>query len=113
MKLENKNIAIAVVLSIVTCGIYAIIWNWKLGTTAAKIKDPNDSGTLEGILCIFLPFIGFYLAEKKFTEGCQMRGIPHEDKSIMYLIVGLFLAIVDPCIMQNEINKLADAGVEL
>lgn len=112
MTLENRSIAKCIILTFITCGIYGIYWAYKMGVEAVKVKDVNDTGMLEALLCIFLPFIGFFLAEKKFTEGCQAMGFPHEDKSIMYLLLGLFgLGIVNFCVMQSELNKIADSGI--
>lgn len=112
MTIENRSVAKCVVLTFVTCGIYAIYWAYKMGVEAVKIKDAQDTGMLEGLLCIFVPFVGFFLAERKLSDGCQRMGFPHEDKSIVYLILGLFgLIIVDLCVMQSELNKIADSGI--
>lgn len=112
MTMEKRSIAKCVVLTFVTCGIYGIYWAYKTGTEAVKVKDVADEGMLEGLLCIFLPFVGFFLAEKKFADGCNNIGFPHEDKSIIYLILGLFgLYIVDLCVMQSELNKIVDSGI--
>ncbi len=111
MSIEKRSLGTCIVLTLVTCGIYGIIWAIKMAKDAVKVKDVNDDGTLEAVLCVFLPFIGFFLAEKKFAEGCQAAGIPHSDNSILYLILGLFgLGIVDYIMMQSELNKIADAG---
>ena len=113
MAIEKRNIGTCVILSFVTCGIYAIYWAYKLSVEAVKVKDPSDPATLESLLCIFLPFVGFFLAEKKFSEGCQAIGYPHEDRSIIYLVLGLFgLSIVDLCLMQSDLNKLSDTVVQ-
>lgn len=112
MQLEKREIVKCILLSIVTCGIYGIIWGVNLARDAVKFKNSNDDALLEILLVLFLPFVGFYLCEKKLTEGCQVRGIPHDDNSILYLILGIFgLGIVDYCLMQNDLNKLAEAGV--
>lgn len=109
MNIERRSIATCVILTIVTCGIYGIFWAVKLGRESVSVKDGNDDGVLEIVLMIFLPFLGFYLAEKKFTEGCQNAGLPHEDKTLAYLLLGIFgLAIVDYCLMQNDLNKISD-----
>ncbi len=109
MNIEKRSIATCVILSIVTCGIYAIFWAVKLGRESVSVKDRNDDGVLEIVLMIFLPFLGFYFAEKKLTEGCQNMGIPHEDRSLVYLLLGIFrFAIVDYCLMQNDLNKISD-----
>ena len=111
MTIEKRSIATCIILTIVTCGIYGIIWAIKIAKDAVKVKDVNDDGTLEAVLTVFFPFIGFFLSEKKFAEGCQAAGIPHSDNSILYLVLGLFgLGIVDFCLMQSELNKIADAG---
>lgn len=111
MTIEKRSIATCIILTLVTCGIYGIIWAIKIAKDAVKVKDVNDDGTLEAVLTVFFPFIGFFLAEKKFAEGCQAAGIPHSDNSILYLVLGLFgLGIVDFCMMQSELNKIADAG---
>lgn len=111
MKIEKRDIVKCVILSIVTCGIYGIIWIIKLAKDAVSVKDENDPATVETILMLFFPFIGFYMCEKKFAEGCAAKGIPHTDNSILYLVLGLVgLGIVDYCLMQSDLNKLVDNG---
>lgn len=109
MNIEKRNIGTCVILSIVTCGIYGIIWAIKMLKEAVQIKDPADDGMLEIILGILLCPVGFYLAEKKFGEGCQANGFAHEDRSILYLILGFVgLGIVNFIMMQSDLNKIAD-----
>ncbi len=109
MNIKYRNIVTAVILSLVTCGIYGIYWVVMLAREAVSVKDPADNALLEIVLCLFLPFLGFYLTEKKFSEGCAANGIPHTDNSILYLILGVVgLGIVNYCMMQNDLNKLAN-----
>lgn len=108
MAIKERNIVTAILLTIVTCGIYGIYWAIMLAKEAVSVKDPADSAILEIVLMLFVPFLGFFLAEKKFAEGCAARGIPHSDNSVIYLVLGLFgLGIVNFCMMQNDLNKLA------
>lgn len=112
MQIEKREIVKCILLSFITCGIYAIVWAVKLARDAVKVKDVNDDGTLEIILMIFLPFVGCFLCEKKLAEGCQAYGIAHNDNSVIYLVLGLFgLGLVSFCLMQNDLNKIADAGI--
>ncbi|MBR4949603.1 MAG: DUF4234 domain-containing protein [Clostridia bacterium] len=109
MKIKNRNIVVSLILSIVTCGIYSIYWVICMAREAVSVKEDGDDGILEIILMIFLPFLGFFFAEKKLFEGCQKKGIPHTDNSIIYLILGLVgLGIVNFCLLQNDLNKLAN-----
>ncbi len=108
MNIKNRNIVTAVILTLVTCGIYGIYWGVCLAREAVSVKDPNDNALLEIILIIFLPFLGFYLAEKKLGEGCAEKGIAHKDNSIVYLVLGLVgLGIVNYCMLQHDLNQIA------
>lgn len=108
MAIKQRNIVTCIILSLVTCGIYGIYWLIMLARESVSVKDENDGGILEIVLMLFLPFLGFFLAEKKFSEGCADKGIAHADNSILYLILGLVgLGIVSACMMQNDLNKLA------
>lgn len=109
MNIEKRNIVTCVILSIVTCGIYGIVWAVKMLKEAVQMKDETDDGLAEILLGIFLCPVGFYMAEKKFSDGCMAKGIPHEDRSVLYIILGFVgLGIVDYILMQSDLNKVAD-----
>ena len=111
MAIKNRNIVTCIILTVITCGIYGIYWAIMLAKEAVSVKDPADSGVLEIVLMLFLPFLGFFLAEKKLSEGCAAKGITHSDRSIVYLILGLVgLGIVNFCMMQSDLNGLATAA---
>lgn len=115
MKIQKRNIVSAIIFTIITCGIYGIYWAICLARDAVSVKDPADGAVLEIVLMIFLPFLGFFLAEQKFNEGCKAKNIPHSDNTILYLILGLLgLSIVNFCMMQSDLNKLApvDPAIE-
>lgn len=109
MNIQKRSIGLCVVLSIITCGIYTIYWAVKMLKEAVQVKDMNDDGLAEILLGIFICPVGFFLAEKKLAEGCQAKGIPHEDRSVLYIILGFIgLGIVDFVLMQSDLNKIAD-----
>ena len=108
MTIKPRNIVTAILLTIITCGIYGIYWIICMTREAVSVKDPSDSAILEIVLMLFLPFVGYFLLEKKFSEGLNARGIAHSDNSVLYLILGLVgLGIVPLCMIQNDLNKLA------
>lgn len=109
MNIKSRNAITGIILSIVTCGIYGIYWMFVMAKEAASVKDSADSGILEFILMLLLPFVGWYMLEKKFAEGCAAKGIEHKDNSILFLILGLVLPVVNFYLMQTELNKLAEA----
>lgn len=108
MAIKQRNIVTCILLTLITCGIYGIYWVIMLAKEAVSVKDPADSAILEIVLMLFLPFLGVFMAEKKFAEGCAEKGIAHADNSILYLILGLVgLGIVSLCMLQNDLNKVA------
>lgn len=109
MGIKKRNILVAILLSIVTCGIYGIFWYYNMYKDAAKVT--GEEKILTFILMLLLPFIGFYLLEKDFAAGCAAKGIEHKDNSVLYLILSLIcLVIVPVCMFQNDLNKIADVA---
>jgi hypothetical protein len=109
MAIKERNIVSCILLSLITCGLYGIYWAIMLAKEGVSVKDPEDSGLLEILLMLFLPFVGLFLVEKKLSEGCANRGIPHGDNSVLYLILGLLgLGIVGFCMLQNDLNHIKD-----
>ena len=108
MKTQQRNIVTCVLLSLVTCGIYGIYWMICLAKDVTTVKDKDRNATTNIVLFILLPFLGFFLAERQFTEDLKAMGIAHEDRSILYLILGLLGigVIVDACMMQNDMNNI-------
>ncbi|MCQ2462872.1 MAG: DUF4234 domain-containing protein [Clostridia bacterium] len=109
MNIEKRDIVKCIIFTILTFGIYQIYWVIKLMKQSVQFRDVNDDGLLEIVLGIFISPVGFFLAERKLTEGCQLRNIQHSDNSILYIVLGFVgLGIVDCVLMQSDLNKLAD-----
>ena len=108
MAIKQRKLVTCILLSLITCGIYSIYWVIMLAKEAVSVKDPADNAVLEIVLMLFLPFLGVFLTEKKFAEGCAPRGIAHSDNSVTYLVLGIFgLGIIGICMLQNDLNKIA------
>ena len=108
MAIKQRKLVTCILLSLITCGIYSIYWVIMLAKEAVSVKDPADNAVLEIVLMLFLPFLGIFLTEKKFAEGCAARGTAHSDNSVIYLVLGIFgLGIIGICMLQNDLNKIA------
>ncbi len=106
VSVEYRNIAVCIILMIVTCGIYGLYWQYRL-TEDCNALYPNDYSTSGG-MAVLLTFItcgiyGFYWA---YQMG---RKVSKDDSSssILYVLLYLFLGIVCYALLQSEINKLA------
>ena len=112
--IERRNIAVCIVLTLVTCGIYGIYWVVCLSNDVNTVSgDVNGtSGGMVVLLTIVTCGIyGIYWAYKQgekldFTKN--NRGIPSSNSGVLYLILQIFgFGIIAYALMQNELNKLA------
>lgn len=109
----KKELVMAIILSIVTCGIYSIIWFINITDDANKVS--NDFGTSGGmaflftlITCGIYGFYWYYKVGKQLYNAGRAYGVDISDNSILYLILGLFgLGIVNYALIQTDLNKFA------
>ena len=113
--MQKRDIAISIVLSIVTCGIYGIYWFIVLTNDVNEITD-NKQDTSGGI-CFLLTLVtcgiyGIYWAYQvgeNIERTKNARGIVCSNTGVLYLILALFgFSIITYALAQNEINKLMD-----
>ena len=108
-----KNIALCIILSIVTCGIYAYIWLYTL-TEDTKVIS-GDNSLPSGIMVIVFSILtcGVYACYWTYKQGeilertLATRGINVANQGIFLLILSAIgLGTVAYAIMQDHINKL-------
>ncbi len=110
----NRNIALCVIFSFITCGIYGIYWFIVLTDELKQYSGDNEtaSGGLAFVFTLISCNIyGWYWAYKRGENIDVMKSrqnIPSSNHAILFIILqALGLGIVNYCIMQNEINKMA------
>jgi len=112
----QRNIALAIILTIVTCGIYGLYWLYKLVDELNEASN-NTAGQSGGMVlllsivtCGIYELIWLYKAGGLVTTAKGSRNLPVEsDSSIIYLLLGLFgFGIVSYALIQNELNKVAE-----
>ena len=114
--IDKRNIAISIVLSIVTFGIYSMYWQYLLIRNTKAIKK-EDSGCAEELLCnLFVPFYGFYwwfTRGKTIKDGFANRKHFAKGNEVVYLILRIFrLELVAMAIMQSDFNSLPTETAE-
>lgn len=106
--IQNRNIAVAVILSIVTCGIYGLYWLVKLNDEINQLSGDYTAASGGMVLLLTLVTCGIYgwYWMYKMGEKCdQIKGV-NGNSGILYLIMGIVgLSIVSYCLMQDTINK--------
>ena len=115
--IKKRDVAIAIIFSILTCGIYGIYWFIVLTDDAKVASEDNSfqSGGVAFLLTIITCGIyGLYWAYKMgdLIKTTQIKkGMPVNDYGILYLILQFFgFSIINYALMQNDLNKIADAN---
>ena len=114
--IQKRNIVTCILLSLVTCGIYGIVWFINMTDDVAYLsEDPEMSGgkaflfTL--ITCGIYSFFCAYKMGKNVYRAQLKRNITASDNSVLYVILQVFgLGIVNYCLIQNDINNMIDVN---
>lgn len=112
---ENRSIALAIILSIITCGIYGLFWYAFMTNDANKVSGEYDS-TSGGLTILYsLLTCGLYKIYWSYKVGKQLYnagsnyGKDISDNSILYLILSLFgLSIISDALIQNDLNSFSN-----
>ena len=112
--IERRNIAVCIVLTLVTCGIYGIYWIVCL-TNDVNTVSGDVNGTSGGMVVLLtIVTCGIYGSYWAYKQGEKLdftknnRGIPSSNSGVLYLILQIFgFGIIAYALMQNELNKLA------
>ena len=110
----KRDIVTCILLSIFTCGIYAIIWFISLTDDVRVVSgDERLSGgkcfLLTLITCGIYSIYWAYLMGKAMMQAKADNKLPAEDNSVLYLLLQIFgLGIVNYCLIQNDLNAIAD-----
>lgn len=109
----NRNIAVAIILSLVTCGIYGIYWFVVMTDESNKVSNDNStSGLLAFVLtlitCGIYGIYWYYKMGQKMYQAGKMYNKEIADNSILYLILGLFgFGIISYALIQSDLNKFS------
>ncbi len=112
--IKERNIAMCIILSIVTFGIYGLVWFFNMNSDARTVSGDNSISGGKAILFSLLT-CGLYMIYWNYKMGKTIyqaevnKGMQNcSDNSTLYLILSIFgLAIVSECLIQNELNKFA------
>ncbi len=115
--IQKRNIAVCIILTIVTCGIYSLYWLYKMAEDVNAIRqDPNAASpgmvlVLSIITCDIYLLFWLYKAGETIDNTLASQGRQPGSKGILYLLLAIFgLSIVSFGLLQNDINDQADMG---
>ena len=114
--IQKRELVTCILLSIVTCGIYGIIWLVNMindmNAVCQDEKSSQSAGTvvlLIIITCGIYGIIYFYQAGSRMAAAGKKYGVEIADNSTLYLVLSIVgLQIVTYCLIQSDLNKLAE-----
>lgn len=115
--MKKRDLALYIILSIVTCGIFALAWMVMLANDLRELANEQDSMSggmvvfLSIITCGIYALVWYYQAGKSVTKAKAMRNMQCDNSlEVIYLLLGFFgLGIVSMALIQNEVNQIFDA----
>lgn len=110
---EERNIVLAIVFSLITCGIYAIYWFIVLTDEAKEAAGDTElaSGGLAFVFTLLTCGIyGYYWAYRMgqiMNKAGEKNNLSIADNAVLYLVFQLLgLGIVNYCLIQNDLNTI-------
>lgn len=109
----ERNIIFALLLSLLTCGIYGLYWFITMTDESNKVSgNTAPSGGMAFLFSlltcgIYTIFWNYKMGQKMYQAG-KMHGKDISDNSVIYLILSLFgFGIVNYCLIQSDLNKFS------
>ena len=108
--MEKRNIAVCIILSFVTCGIYSLYWFYCIASDIYKANGEENKAGMDLVLgivtCSIYMIYKYYVYGKILDDIRQRNGIAPKNDSIMFVILGIFgLSLVNECILQHNLNE--------
>ena len=108
LMVQNRNIVVCILLSIVTCGIYGLYWLYCMANDVNTVSN-TQNGTSGGmVLLLTIVTCGIYGLYWLYQAGAKLDVAHGQSTSngILYLILGICgLQLVSWALIQSELNK--------
>lgn len=109
---KQRNIALCIIFSILTCGLYFLYWQVVLVDDLNYISNEKDTSGIGVVLlsiitCNIYWLYFVYKMGRKINAAWERKGRTIDsNNSLIYLLLSLFgLNIVTMCLMQAEANR--------
>ena len=108
LNIEKRSIAVCILLSIVTCGIYTFFWMADVINDICTLKGQEKTGARDVILSILT--CGVYGLFVLYRIGADIDSLNNYNSynNILLLLLGFFgFAIIAYAIAQHSLNELS------
>lgn len=116
--MQKRSLAMYIILSLVTCGIFALYWFYTIADDFDKQTEHNKVGTSPGVSLLLLivtcgiyGWYCFYKWGQATPELLSRYGTQGDDKGVLYLVLSILqLDIINMALIQDDINKAYDSS---
>ena len=118
MFISKRDLVLNIILTIVTCGIWGIIWEVQIADDIKLLT--GEESLVSGIVLVLLSLVtcGIYFIFWVYNAGNKLElvkaayGLPTESKGLVYVVLSIFgFSIVALALMQNDLNTVADINL--
>lgn len=118
MFISKRDLVLNIILTIVTCGIWGIIWEVQIADDIKLLT--GEEGLVSGIVLVLLSLVtcGIYFIFWVYNAANKLElvkagyGLPTESKGLVYVVLSIFgFSIVALALMQNDLNTVADINL--
>jgi len=106
MERKIRNPVTVILLSIITCGIYALYWYWVTNQQINELLGREDIGAgvlILGWFCLPVAWYNWYKWDKSLVEISQNYGVPYSSNFILWIILSV-VAGVGSLVMMFQIQ---------
>ncbi|HEY3266851.1 MAG TPA: DUF4234 domain-containing protein [Armatimonadota bacterium] len=115
-----RSIPVLVLLSIVTCGLYPLVWYYEVSgelqdATGRIDTSPGLEVLLMILTCGLYTIYWWYKYGRLAAEAEALRGLPVRDNAVVLCVISalapyiLWNDIIGMCILQSDLNAMWEA----
>lgn len=120
-----RNPLVVIGLSIITIGIYAIVWYYKINKEMATIgqsRGTDEAGTSPGtsVLAVTLgafvivpAFVSYYNTCKRLRKTEELTGVPEGMDPVLIFLLLVFIGPIGVYFLQTNLNKALTAQAQI
>jgi hypothetical protein len=98
--MKNRNPALVLILSLITCGIYGIVWYVK-----TKEEMKSKGADIPTAILLIIPFVNLFWLWK-YSSGVEQVTSGGFGAAVSFLLL-LFTGPIGMAVVQSQFNKLA------
>ena len=111
---KRRNIALSIIFSFITCGLYIIYWTYAISNESRMlVGDYEGSAGLDIVLdivtCGIYGFVIVYQSAKRiYNFELERNNGRASDDSVVVVVLYIFMGIASLAILQSKLNAYAD-----